>query len=71
MQMWHFSSSGSMSMAETAAAEMEVDVFSGSNSDSGRALILGVERLSSLVRSISEVDEGVCFLDGINSVSWT
>lgn len=58
-------------MAETAAAEIEVVVFSGNSSDSGRALILGVERLSSLVKSISDVDEGVCFLDGIISVSWT
>lgn len=60
-----------MSIAETAAAEMDVDVFSDNSSDSGRALIFGVERLSSFVRSISEVDDGVCFLDGINSVSWT
>lgn len=60
-----------MSIAETAAAEIEVEVFSGNKSDSGRALIFGVERLSSFVRSISEVDEGVCFLDGIISDSWT
>lgn len=59
-----------MSIAETAAAEIEVDVFSGNNSDSGRALIFGVERLSSFVKSISEVDEGVCFLDGI-AISWS
>lgn len=58
-------------MAETAAAEIDVVVFSGKSSDSGRALIFGVERLSSFVKSISEVDEGVCFLDGIISVSWT
>lgn len=60
-----------MSIAETAAAEIEVEVFSGNISDSGRALIFGVERLSSFVKSISDVDEGVCFLDGIISVSWT
>lgn len=71
MQMWHFNSSGSISIAETAAAEIEVEVFSGNNSDSGRALIFGVERLSSFVKSISDVDEGVCFLDGIISLSWT
>lgn len=47
-------------MAETAAGEMVVDVdddFSDSNSDSGRALIFGVEHPSSFVRSISDVDE--------------
>lgn len=69
--MWHFSSSGSISIADTAAAEIEVVVFSGKSSDSGRALIFGVERLSSFVKSISDVDEGVCFLDGIISESWT
>lgn len=67
-----------MSMAETAAGEIVVSVaiFSGNNSDSGRALILGVEQPSSLVRSISDVDEeGVCLLllDGIAFISnsWT
>lgn len=49
-------------MAETAAGEIVVDVvdvFSDNNSDSGRALIFGVEHPSSLVRSISVDEEGV------------
>lgn len=63
-------------MAETAAAEIVVVIFSGNNSESGRVLILGVGHPSSLVKSISDVDEdGVCLLllDGIEIIceSWT
>lgn len=67
MQMWHFSSSGSMSIADTAAADIDVvvvdeDDLSDNNSDSGRAFIIGLdfsEHVSLVVRSISDVDDAV------------
>lgn len=60
-----------MSIAETAAAEIDVEVelddFSDKSSDSGRGLIIGVEFSEHdsfkesllIVKSISEVDDGV------------